>query len=739
MRPLRLYIIYILLSFAHPNWAQFKLLSLPNQEQLSSSKIMHIIEDEEGFLWYATEGGGICRQDGRQTDIFRSDAKQPNLLGSNNVGCIEEVNGNLIIGTFHGAYILDKKDYSIREIKEVDNKRIDAICKTHDGHYWLTSNKKIYEFSGQHQLLNSFPSLWKGDSKYVSDIFEDSQHRLWIAQWSGGLLLFNPRTKQFEETSWTLDVAPSSIVEDTINHCLWIGTIGQGIIKFNHQTNNVSSQQAILNKENIPSFVCIDLQFDALHQRLWTTSTEDLMLFDTSNGTLCQQSITDILPTGVKVLNRLSFDKRGNLLVAGNHPNAFAISCTDEPSPSYQVVIDGETIWQYQERRGIIGRNRYSGDEQIINGNGASLLPIMEKRKDKPGIWATDGKNLLYCTMDSVQTFAALSLRSETMADDGKGHVWLGTGKGLQCINIQTKVIETINPNVKDISAMTFMPDGSLWLANIYGQLFRYESNQLVLDEYATNEYGDAVKRLTVDSIGRLVIVYDRYTRHYDVNRHTLTQESLSNEDGYSICLKETQPFSKWTSPQRNIVIERLPQWMNSWWMWCIYILAISCLSVFIYRYQKLRKQRRIFMNSVKQGLEDKPKAQEQLQETITSAADKEWLQQAIATVEKNISNENYTVEQLSQDMCMSRMTFYRKIQSLTGQKPTEFVRIIRLTRAAALLREGKMNVKEISFATGFSSVSYFSRCFRTMFGVPPTQYGKTTTADSLEPKETPS
>ena len=241
---------------------------------------------------------------------------------------------------------------------------------------------------------------------------------------------------------------------------------------------------------------------------------------------------------------------------------------------------------------------------------------------------------------------------------------------------------------------MTFMPDGSLWLANIYGQLFRYESNQLVLDEYATNEYGDAVKRLTVDSIGRLVIVYDRYTRHYDVKRHTLTQESLSNEDSYSICLKETQPFSKWTSPQRNIVIERLPQWMNSWWMWCIYILAITCLSVFIYRYQKLRKQRRIFMNSVKQGLEDKPKAQEQLHETITSAADKEWLQQAIATVEKNISNENYTVEQLSQDMCMSRMTFYRKIQSLTGQKPTEFVRIIRLTRAAALLREGKMNVK---------------------------------------------
>lgn len=87
----------------------------------------------------------------------------------------------------------------------------------------------------------------------------------------------------------------------------------------------------------------------------------------------------------------------------------------------------------------------------------------------------------------------------------------------------------------------------------------------------------------------------------------------------------------------------------------------------------------------------------------------------------------------------MSRMTFYRKIQSLTGQKPTEFMRTIRLRRAAELLREGRMTITEISYATGFSSVSYFSRCFRTMFGVPPTQFGKTTTAEGLSPNENPS
>ena len=111
-------------------------------------------------------------------------------------------------------------------------------------------------------------------------------------------------------------------------------------------------------------------------------------------------------------------------------------------------------------------------------------------------------------------------------------------------------------------------------------------------------------------------------------------------------------------------------------------------------------------------------------QQPVPTVGD-EWLKKAIAQMEAHLSDEDYTVEQLSSDMCMSRMTFYRKIQSLTGQSPTEFMRTIRLRRAADLLCEGRMTVTEITYATGFSSISYFSRCFRTMFGVPPTQFGK--------------
>lgn len=563
-----LHYIFIALSllFAIPCLAQeINVLELPYQEQLSASRVFHIIEDKEGFLWYATEGGGVCRQDGRQTDIFRSNAMQPHLLGSNNVSCLAEVDESIVIGSFQGAYVLDKKTYSIRELNMVDSKRIDDICKTSDGHYWLTSNQKLYEFSKDHELLNTYPSLWKGEKKYVADIFEDSKHQLWVTQWSGGLLKFNSRSKRFEEANWSLQNFPTCIAEDTIHHCLWIGTIGYGIVKYDAQSGNITKQpQELPVRTPSQSFICIALLFDAKHQQLWTTSTEDLLLFDTSSGTLKQQSLDNILPTGIKALNKLSIDKRGNILVAGNQPGTFAITHYRNTPRTHHTIIEGNYMWQYQERRGIIVKDLQTGNEIETGYERRGLLPILEKRKGESGIWATDGNNLIHCTLNNMHIVSELPYRAEALGDDGKGHIWIGTGKGLQNVDLQTKEIKTVNPDINNISAITFTADGKLWLGNIYGQLYQYVDGKLVLDEYGSNEYGDAIIDLNVDSIGRLVIAYEHYTRFYDTKKHTLTQESMCAEDTYSIILNETKPFSKWTSPQRNIILERLPKWLNS-------------------------------------------------------------------------------------------------------------------------------------------------------------------------------
>ena len=73
----------------------------------------------------------------------------------------------------------------------------------------------------------------------------------------------------------------------------------------------------------------------------------------------------------------------------------------------------------------------------------------------------------------------------------------------------------------------------------------------------------------------------------------------------------------------------------------------------------------------------------------------------------------------------MKRMSLYRKLSSFTGNTPTDFIRIIRLKRAAQLLQGSRLSILEVAYRAGFSSPGYFPKCFKEMFGMLPKQYGE--------------
>lgn len=109
---------------------------------------------------------------------------------------------------------------------------------------------------------------------------------------------------------------------------------------------------------------------------------------------------------------------------------------------------------------------------------------------------------------------------------------------------------------------------------------------------------------------------------------------------------------------------------------------------------------------------------------TVTdSTPDEAFLNEVIGHIEKNIDNSEYTIDSLAGDVVMSRMSFYRKMKSLTGQTPADFIRTVRLKTAAKLLKEGDCNVSEACYRTGFASPQNFSKHFKEMFGVLPSQY----------------
>ncbi|MDH6309500.1 signal transduction histidine kinase/ligand-binding sensor domain-containing protein/DNA-binding response OmpR family regulator [Dysgonomonas sp. PFB1-18] len=158
---------------------------------------------------------------------------------------------------------------------------------------------------------------------------------------------------------------------------------------------------------------------------------------------------------------------------------------------------------------------------------------------------------------------------------------------------------------------------------------------------------------------------------------------------------------------------------------------------------QNRNRQRDFFMRQViKQVEADKPSTDSQqsrieietteasdsktdeLSINIQSESDRKFVIQATQLVIENISDTDFNINTLCREMAMSRTLFYSRLKSLTGNGPQEFIRIIRLQKAAELLKEDR-NVTEVALETGFVNTKYFSSLFKKQFGVQPSKYSE--------------
>ncbi|MGB1242361.1 MAG: hybrid sensor histidine kinase/response regulator transcription factor [Chitinophagales bacterium] len=108
-----------------------------------------------------------------------------------------------------------------------------------------------------------------------------------------------------------------------------------------------------------------------------------------------------------------------------------------------------------------------------------------------------------------------------------------------------------------------------------------------------------------------------------------------------------------------------------------------------------------------------------------TNPVDQAFLEKVCTTIEAHLSDEQFGVEVLAEAVGMSRVHLNRKLKALTDQSANKFIRNLRLQKAAELLRQKTGNVSEIAFEVGFSSTSYFVKCFRDKYGVTPGNFLK--------------
>ncbi|MGZ3944461.1 MAG: two-component regulator propeller domain-containing protein [Mucilaginibacter sp.] len=121
---------------------------------------------------------------------------------------------------------------------------------------------------------------------------------------------------------------------------------------------------------------------------------------------------------------------------------------------------------------------------------------------------------------------------------------------------------------------------------------------------------------------------------------------------------------------------------------------------------------------------------QKQVEATPTEehvdSPDELFIKKVLLLIDNNISNPNFSVEELSDDMFVSRYTLYKKILMMTGKTPNELVRSMRLKRAAQLLTTGHLTISQIGHKVGFKSQKYFVKAFKAEFSTIPSRYAET-------------
>ena len=147
------------------------------------------------------------------------------------------------------------------------------------------------------------------------------------------------------------------------------------------------------------------------------------------------------------------------------------------------------------------------------------------------------------------------------------------------------------------------------------------------------------------------------------------------------------------------------------------YVTKPFTFEILASRIRNLIAQQKLLQKRFQKQLEVNPG------EVTITPVDEKFLRQALELVEQHMDNADFSVEDFSRDMFMNRVTLYRKILSLTGKTPIEFIRSIRMKRAAQLLLKSGMSVSEVAYEVGFNNPKHFAKAFKEEFKVLPSKY----------------
>ncbi len=674
--------------------------SLNNRDGLSNSQVNAILKDKTGYVWFGTQSG-LNRFDGFRMKTFL---------------------------------------YSATNQTSLANNYVDELQEDNEGKIWVHTSVGYCVYAPTTEQFDRKPEVWLKTINVEGvpqRLLVDSQKNMWIQVWGKGLYYYNVKNETTYLFKYVKKPKSGCLMDRDISSLKDVDgkllvTYGDGtlcLLDGDKQSalwyNTFLKDHRLCGDNGAYSFVENNHTF-------WVSTTTEAYVFNSLNrqwlstrSYLAQRGI--LVPVNDRIVIRdLQVNANGALWVATDHHGLFYIDFKTKACHQYV----------HSNVRGSIVDN--SLQKVYIDNFGA--------------VWVGSYKNGVAYYSPSSSKFNTIPLGDVcTITQDLAGNLWCGTNAHLESMRV-APVIATVH-KAEDTMEETVDEGGSsdaLYGVHRSSQTDKparknYVAKVLLVDD--SDDFREFMRDVLTDyQVIEAVNGQDAWQKIIEVRPDVILSDVMMPVmDGIELCRmvksnEETAsiPFVMLTARlAAEHRVEGLESGADD------YITKPFNIDMLNLRIRNLlgwarRSARRSFLDKNKEEMKDSSQPKEraipkgELGDFEMTANDRKFLEDVDKYIKDMMGDPDTSVESMSAHLCMSRVQLYKRMVSLTGTTPSEYLRAKRIKRAEELIHSDELNISEIAYTVGFNNPRYFSKYFQEAYGLTPSQDKKKLNGESI-------
>lgn len=715
-------------------------------DKLPTGEVKQIVELPNGQMLVNCEGV-FCLSDGADFYPVSCDYGQTYQMKhlAKAYGRLWQGDSLLWLHDFYRVYLFDARQRTFRY--DIEHRLTDSTLKQ------FAEGEVLRETPNERQL-GIIDSL--GLKMVYETVKEDRQGGLWIGTHGNGIVYLSPLRPSAQAISGSsplIDRARSMVdSEGRIWRCKANGLESEANgFRTVYHTNNVKGLPY-----NRTTFICQLLPLHSANATACSSSSESRYL-------LCDSLCT----LGYFIPERQSFSSLNAKLPQLKHYRHFVGACP--VTEQWTVVYAQNGIFMLDTQADTIAP--FPPAKEIARY--ATKYNCMVK--DRNGrLWIGTQNGLFSVDQDKTGNYDLIrvsGLRNNcirSLITDKEGHVWAGTSCGISRI---TPTVVNLGPE-DGIPSASMMEraacstaDGRLVFVIAAFQAVSIHPDSIInktpalpvvishIGVNGSDVSESMLKKLRYEQ-NHLSIYYSTLNyaapshNNYRHRLHPIEKGWVISSDGcgqgcatyaalppgdYTFEVEASSPDGNWGTTTTLSIVISPPLWLTWWAKLCYFLVAIAGALWLIGYYLRRRKIKMERENDerVNQLFELRTEARYQFAQSVSidpqkissTQQEEELVEKLLKAIGAHMDDSDYTVDQLASDVAMSRASLYKKMQTMLGITPNEFLRNVRLKHAAKLLAESEIPVNQVALMVGFQTPRYFSQCFRQLFGVLPTEY----------------